>query len=1543
MARNNFLPRQQNRPLVSPQRGGFLPGVEPREEPEDEGFLGFVKGKIDDFLKGAGEAPTVAVTPEIQEPPANLNEIVSSLSDKGDLSIPSVRREVERAGFKRDQPLSVLARLDKAIIEEVNAPRFEIAGVPISAGDINAVATLALGVYLGAQSIQQLFSRIGDVRLRVASVKGIDKWIAERSRGVPPQRQKEAQNFLFGIIAKNRPLVQERATQNLVARQAAARTAKTKVTPQAVVKQAVDDTIKDIENLPEFSKTRTTAVVEGIKAGRFTGQPSPSVRAVQAGVARLGAPAEIRKTLPTEAGTQLLKTAQTEATKKGLDVEAVQGIAPDEFWVAITVKSGKVDTALEWVGGISQKENQAKILEVLGITPSGRRRSTAAKGKFVPFKNIEDAQRFLAGDTSAIATSIQLRGQPKTPEQLAEIKAASDAQLARLKPAQDKIDALQKKLTAAEAKPDFELASKIRSQIAQVHKISIAPTPPTPTAPQPGVTPPEAVVEGIPPQVPTQAVNEIQRQGTIAPQTVSPEDSKYATNELVAPDGPKPPKPPKPVTKQEPEDIFGDITSKIIEGERPDQAALRLHGAAIRAESRRTGIVIEKGSQKLKDLGIGAVKRGQLVPREKDIPALDQLYNALHNPSKVASGEIAVPKGYEAIYKELRALADWDTSSRLSFDPEAATLDDWFFRGWKPPEGLFADAPKGRLGIQPKALRAPRVDATYEEMRGLGFEPLFWNPYQQWGYRHKLGEVYREQIELISFLKKQMGTEFIRPDSGGALPEGWRVPRIGQAFEGQPFAATDPATGEPSVMFTRRWIVPVNVANSLENIYGRRPDIGKFVIGKRVINPLDVIDFLTFVPKRAKLFLSFFQQMDFLNRAGAGSWTGMVDSLMAGKPIQAVTQLARFPKTAWDILGANFNPASRLSLAEQLDSTKPLVADRPGITLKGVSEAGLSTIDVTIFPADMDKLVRQVAENTGIIGKSKAISSAIGDFESAMRRGLFQGVYPAAIITDIQNNIAPIIARQFPESTDAQINGMVAKLVNIKYSVIPPEQSVFQNSFLREVLRRVFFSVGESEGLLRQATGAFHGFGASFWRKHWIGVYLFLIFMAEAIHFASTGEHLPAERYSPIAKDNWGSLPFGYNTQFASPTLPFRGRGDVEVTLDLVGQMDTAFRVLDPGSFLSARTSVPVRATVNQISGTDFYGAPIDDVGPGGVTSRTAQLALDLFAPIGIGGIATEALRQVPGAGEIIPEGESRLGMLGLGVQATGVNLRAEVTRGLLDRFAKESGLLKDDGTPVQSWNELEPSQKDKVLENEELVAELASRSETSVERGLPGAAGYASLQALDQRRIVRGEALVGEFDAGIHDPNTFREEVTKLKLEMASRKAQVDEDFQLFQDTQELPEDPNKRALVEYYTIFDNAKRQSGVIDWDRVDQLENQLRAKWTPAQEAYVDRNTGLTEWGPRMQEYIDAQALLKESGYWEISGADKSGKRLQLRRVLPGLDDILQKWYGYKPVAGRTTTPGFREKAQDIISGTQGQTFRPREPQGFKEKAEKILAK
>jgi len=1028
----------------------------------------------------------------------------------------------------------------------------------------------------------------------------------------------------------------------------------------------------------------------------------------------------------------------------------------------------------------------------------------------------------------------------------------------------------------------------------------------------------------------TQQVRDIQMQGRTNPESVLPEDAEMAHTELASPDGIKPPAPPEAVlgNTSYPEDIIKTIVDGTPLGERPDQTLLRLHEAAISNETRRSNITVREGSDKLKKLGVGVVSRGNLIPRAKDVPALDALYNALHNPSKVASGEITIPKGYEDMYNELRTLTNWEETARLDFDPSMATVEDYFYRGWKPPKDAFTDIQQGRPLVRTPSFKKPRANATYAEMRELGFEPLFWNPYQQWSISRMQGVKYREQMQLVKYLKV-MGEDFIRPHPGGSIPKGWRVPQIGPAFEGKPFATADPVTGEPTVMFTRRWITEDRISNALEGIYGKRPDLGRYIIGKKTIDPMDIIDWAVFTPKRAKLLFSLFQQVDFLTRAGAGSFTRFTDALFAGQPVEATKALARYPSTFAKIVYSNFSPTYRLSLAKKLDNTTPLIQDRPGINLKGISEAGLSTRDVTIFPEDMDKLTRQAVEQSGVLGKVKGVKESLANLESAMRRGLFEGVYSAAIITDIENNIAPMVSRMYSSLNDAQINGMIARIANMKYSVIPVSQSVIQNQVLRQVLPRVFFSLGETEGLLRQATNSFHGPQKAYWRKHWIGVYLFLIVTANIIHFASTGEPLPKDRYSPVAKTKWGPLPFGYNRDFAAPTIPLKGRGDVEITLDLVGQMDTAFRVLDPGAFLTARESVPIRSITNQVSGTDFFGEPINDVGPGGIASRTANLLFDLFAPIGIGGAGAGIGRVlIPEAEGLIPGGEERLGISGLAVQSVGVNLRAETTLNLLNRYAKESELLKADGTPVEVWDDLEPFQKKVLSNNNDLKTELGLRSDVAIERQQLKSQGFATLDNLDQERIVRGDALVSEYLTDIMGrsqedknklANTFRDEVTLLKREMSSRKAQVDIDFGLFEETGKLPIDANKRALVEYYNTFETSKRPSGIIYWAQQEATEKHYRDKiWTKAQADYVDRNSGLTEWGVLMAEYSKAQELLNV--YWDTP----ESKRKRLRLSRPEIDAALVLWYGYKPSGTTTdispiTSGDRREELKNLILG------------------------
>lgn len=53
---------------------------------------------------------------------------------------------------------------------------------------------------------------------------------------------------------------------------------------------------------------------------------------------------------------------------------------------------------------------------------------------------------------------------------------------------------------------------------------------------------------------------------------------------------------------------------------------------------------------------------------------------------------------------------------------------------------------------------------------------------------------------------------------------------------------------------------------------------------------------------------------------------------------------------------------------------------------------------------------------------------------------------------------------------------------------------------------------------------------------------------------------------------------------------------------------------------------------------------------------------------------------------------------------------------------------------------------------------------------------------------------------------------------------------------------------------------------------------------------------------MQEYIDAQEILGDSGYWDLQEPDQYEKRQTLRLANPEIEEILVKWYNYKPAQG-----------------------------------------
>ena len=774
--------------------------------------------------------------------------------------------------------------------------------------------------------------------------------------------------------------------------------------------------------------------------------------------------------------------------------------------------------------------------------------------------------------------------------------------------------------------------------------------------------------------------------------------------------------------------------------------------------------------------GFGAIVRGRWVPKssktaagQEEIEILKTLFRALHD--RTPENVNAIPSWLYDDFVDLVERTKGEEILRIDFNPKLAKVEDYFSRGWR-----FADNENGKLLKKANSKGMPlgtvksyekvRAGATFDEMLDAGFEPLYWNPYEVMVHSMKVSRRDRLQSQLIEDLMLnnvadvkvlktvkdpitgeltgdvQIPAEPLRTRFragvvvGGETFMGFRVPKVGPAFEGR---LRPPEAGGG---ITSQYALRNSLADRMENLFGAVPE---WKIAGTDIMP--AIRVATYLPKRAKLFGSWFQQRDFLQRNYGSTWSHAVDHLWHGAKERdparikaAALELAKWPESAGDILRSNFSPNYRKEIADWYLSTDEIIAGRPGINPSALVQSGLSTIDVTLLPTGIDNLAREVAQEAGY-RLDKKMMRMVGDWESAMRQGLFEGVYPTAMKTDIINNIAPMYVRMAGHLTDDQLNGMIARAANIRYSTIPVSQSSIQWPWLRNFLKMFMFSLGESEGLIKQATKTMSGPDAAYWRKHWIGSYFSLLTTAEVIHWASTGEHLPVERWKPFeAVEDWDGpswktpLPFAYRRDFVSPDLPIKDRtGEQRLTLDLIGQMDTVLRMLSPADWVNSRRSVPVTAIAHQVTGKDFYGRYIDTYGPSlgpidGLVSRTAVLIHDLGVPIGVGQAGTQLIREAlpekvfgVDVEKLIPQEGGRLGLAGLAIKGTGFLPRSPVTKDMQNLMVEKAiendpagaeSLRIQQGAEFKNLTDIQENFVKGSPVNEGLMAEMELRGE---------------------------------------------------------------------------------------------------------------------------------------------------------------------------------------------------------------------------------------
>lgn len=698
-----------------------------------------------------------------------------------------------------------------------------------------------------------------------------------------------------------------------------------------------------------------------------------------------------------------------------------------------------------------------------------------------------------------------------------------------------------------------------------------------------------------------------------------------------------------------------------IPGESNARAALRKWSGARDTLALETKQWWQQGQERLRALGVGTRAGGRQVFTRDE---MEGLFKALH-------GEGDVPLHLRPVYDDIRRLVAQENSDMLAVDKSFSRMimahPDYFPRGWREPR-ITAPAGRARMGARPGFLK-PRTKATFSEMLESGWEPLSWNPYDMMALRRIAGVEHRESMVLVERLRKwgQLAPE-------REAPKSWRVPTVGPAFEGRAYSRSDGGVG-----FTNRLAVPNAVADALEGVYGVAPRLS--------VRGTDIVPWLrrfSNAPKRAKLFGSLFQHVDFATRAGFVALTPT--GISRGAPLKYPSLVAR-------MMNVSLRKTPREALAKKLLGTEE-IGKGSGVSLRTIAEEGwqiggdpsILRRSMLSFLDDVSRTPPQGAARSGIRKVGERISAVARFFED----GLFDGVYRETQAWALENFIVPKLRRLHPEWTPRQIAGSAAEEVNKMFSALGEWQTIFNQPAMREFSRSLLFSSNETEGWIRQAVSTVKGQNKRLWQEYAVGMMLFLAASANAVNILSTGEPLPLASYSPVSLDNpYSPLPGGvaYNTRFMSPQLPWDGAQGQPLFLDLVGQADTFMRwALDPIGALGSRVNVLPRAIMNQLQSEDFFGRPVEGIG-----GRARQAVADIFTPIGLGNVG-EILRGVlPEAEGPLPIGETEVGRGGLAVQALGLNVRAEGTRRLMDKALQRLDWRTPDGKRINKVEDLGP------------------------------------------------------------------------------------------------------------------------------------------------------------------------------------------------------------------------------------------------------------
>ena len=646
----------------------------------------------------------------------------------------------------------------------------------------------------------------------------------------------------------------------------------------------------------------------------------------------------------------------------------------------------------------------------------------------------------------------------------------------------------------------------------------------------------------------------------------------------------------------------------------------------------------------------------------------------------------------------------------------------------------------------------------------------------------------------------------------------WRVPKVGRPFEG--VTLSDGFT-------TPNYLVPNYIADFLEIQAGRRPSWNVKLPKVGDTDLLRALARTANATKMTKFLLSPFQIVDMLQRS-VGFHFAPFNQARIGFPVR------KLPGVLWDSMDMYFKwgPSRRAAILERSLDDTTIFPNRPKLTNRYMYKQGLGQRDETVFFDLAKNSLSKVIDD--VVAKDPKWKQQFMKTRNWIQEGLFIPFYQSLSLHMMRNVEVPRQMAFHPDWTDAQIAGEAARVVNtVMSSPAAWQRFVVSNPTTQFWARIPFTSLNEQRswlGIAFEALPFKKNTSARSFAETWAGMLFVFGAMTSLMNQVVYGKQ-KGESFNPINVD---PEQFGYSSSFMRMPLPITGRGGRNIRVDLMGQADTPFRVLDPKQFVLSRVNIPLRATLNQMAGETFMGEPL-----GGASMKRLMQGIFDMTPIPVEA-GLQAARSKSGIlQDIVPEGEGRLGTTGNILQAVGgFNLTAAPNRDLRDSVARSMGF---DG-----YSDLEPYQK-RLVGQRIVVAnndEIGLATETGARRGQDWAKYQQAVREINDTYDAQLSDLMHEII-----PKTPKDDYWQivssyynLESERINRRDQAEKDHDVeFEDRE--PKNAMAAALQGYYDLMDQSKTSNGLFDSQAFGPARDLYLASLTPEQQEYVARNRNM----------------------------------------------------------------------------------------------------